>query len=259
LNAGAAAARRARRPEPLRDELERSGGVHLFVVRLPLSEGARRRARACLTGEELARAARFAHAGARERHVAGRAALRTVASACGGGHPRDVALAEGPEGKPELPGLPGIGANVSHTGSVAVVAVAAVAAVGVDVEESSRAVQGRAIAERHFDPGEAEQLAALDDAEARDWFIACWTAKEAVAKALGHGLGAVLRGVAVDARPRSPVVLRRAPGGPPPERWTLRHVCLAGGRETVAVAVPAPDVPLASVRPLDLLADGGPA
>jgi 4'-phosphopantetheinyl transferase len=242
----------AARAAPLLAELERSRGVHLFVVRLPLSPEAELRARSRLAPGELERAAGVLHPGARDRYVAGRAALRTIAAECGCGAPGEVEIEHGPAGKPQLAAAPRLGVNVSHTGDVAVVAAVADAPVGVDVEASSREVRAHAIASRFFHPSEAEHLASLGGREATDWFVACWTAKEAVGKALGRDIGAILRSVVVEARPGAPIALRRAPGGPPPGDWSLYQLALTGGRETVAVAVPAPGVPLASVRPLHL-------
>lgn len=245
------------RAAPLLAELERSRGVHLFVVRLPLAPEGELRARSSLSPDELERADLFVHPGARDRYVAGRAALRTIASQCGCGAPADVEIEYGPAGKPELAAAPRLGVNVSHTGDVVVVAAIAGAPVGVDVEASSREVRARAIAGRFFDPSEAEHLAALTGRDATDWFVACWTAKEAVGKAIGCDLGEILRAVVVDARPGAPIALRRAPGGPPPSSWSLHQLALIRGRETVTVAVPAPGVPVASVCPLAFSDDGG--
>lgn len=122
------------------------------------------------------------------------AALLAVLSARRG-HPVAAAdLVRGTKGKPDLPGEPPIGFNVTHCRDLGLVAVAAVP-LGIDVERAERVLDADRLARRILADGEAAAYAVLDGAEARRRFmLRRWVRKEAVVKALGHGLTVPLRG-----------------------------------------------------------------
>jgi 4'-phosphopantetheinyl transferase len=112
-----------------------------------------------------------------------RGALRALVGERLGVAPGAVALAPGPHGKPEVPGARWR-FNVSHSGDLAVIALAAGFEVGVDVERLGR--RSRAV-ERTLT---ARERAALDGAADRHLeLLRVWCRKEALAKALGGGLG----------------------------------------------------------------------
>lgn len=100
-----------------------------------------------------------------------------------------------PGGKPRLAGSLATGAahpqldfNWSHSGGFALVALARDLPLGVDIEHLAKRPRALEIAERFFDPAEAETLAALDESARKRAFIALWCAKESVLKAEGTGL-----------------------------------------------------------------------
>jgi 4'-phosphopantetheinyl transferase len=133
------------------------------------------------TAAELERAARIVRPDVAARWLAARAALRAVLGERLGVEPGDVAFVTGEHGKPELPGTP-LRFNLSHSGEIAVIALAEGAEVGVDVERtarSSKAIPRTLTAgERaaHPSPGHLDLLR-------------IWCRKEALAKAIGTGLG----------------------------------------------------------------------
>jgi 4'-phosphopantetheinyl transferase len=137
------------------------------------------RLEAMLSGEERERAARLVAA---QRWIVARAALRIVL----GGHlglvPGEVEFATGPHGKPELPDAP-LRFNHSHSGDRALVALAHGVEVGVDVERTAR--RSTAI-ERTLTAGER---AALTGSDRHTELLRIWCRKEALAKAIGGGLG----------------------------------------------------------------------
>jgi 4'-phosphopantetheinyl transferase len=92
--------------------------------------------------------------------------------------PGAVELSEGPHGKPEVAGA-ALRFNVSHTGDLALIALADVE-VGVDVERASRST--RAVL-RTLTP--RERAAGPEGVE----LLRIWCRKEALAKAIGGGLG----------------------------------------------------------------------
>ena len=63
---------------------------------------------------------------------------------------------------------------------------------GVDVEETRRGVDTQSIMRRLFTPAEQAAVATLSAEERDGAFFWYWTRKEALAKAIGTGLGAPL-------------------------------------------------------------------
>lgn len=134
---------------------------------------------AVLADDERERAARLAD---RQRWVVARAALRVVLGGRLGVPPGAVEFALGEHGKPELPGSR-LRFNLSHSGDRALVAVADGIEVGVDVERTARRSQA---VERTLTDGER---AGLTGADRHVELLRIWCRKEALAKALGGGLG----------------------------------------------------------------------
>jgi 4'-phosphopantetheinyl transferase len=132
-----------------------------------------------LSDDERERASRLAAA---PRWVVARAALRIVLAGHLGLHPRDVEFAVGPHGKPELDGS-ALRFNLSHSGDLALIALAENVEVGIDVERTSR--RSKAV-ERTLTAGER---ATLDETDRHTGLLRIWCRKEALAKALGGGLG----------------------------------------------------------------------
>ena len=166
--------------------------VHVVLVVPPaeVRDGDRR----CLTGAEQYAAERLRVPAARARHVAGRAWARRVLAARLGCAPDEVPLVATAQGAPVVVGHPTLHLSVSHTPGLVVVALAEDRRVGVDVERRDRRTLPPPTAWLH-----AEELAELADHArvGRDALLERWTAKEAVAKALGTGLGAPLRAISL--------------------------------------------------------------
>jgi 4'-phosphopantetheinyl transferase len=131
--------------------------------------------RTLLADEERERAARLKRPGAEDRWTVARAALRIVVGARIGCVPEEVDFELTADGKPELTRT-NVCFNLSHSGERAVIALAEVE-VGVDVERTDRS---RAAIERTLSEGER---AGGDD------LLQIWCRKEALAKAIGEGLG----------------------------------------------------------------------
>jgi 4'-phosphopantetheinyl transferase len=205
---------------------------------------------ALLDERERARHRRLASPRQARRYASTRSALRVVLGAALDLAPQDVALEQGPHGKPLLAGATGISFNLSHRGDSAVIALAAGCEVGVDVELSSRLAAPTRLAGRFFDAGEAATIAALPEALARDAFLRCWTAKEAVLKAIGTGLEGGMREVVVSADPREPLRLLGVPGPLGAADWTLHELCLPRHGLRLALALAAPGARIAAVSGL---------
>lgn len=194
-----------------------------------------------LNAEETARASRFVREADRIRYVTSHAALRFVLGRHLGVDPRALAFATEAAGKPHLAG-PWAGAcrfNLSHSGERALIGLCPDREIGVDVEEMRPIPDLLRLARAHFAQEEIAALAALSPDALPAAFYACWTCKEAVAKATGRGLSLPLEGFAVSVPPRKAGVLR-APAGT--GAWSL-HVLPTAPGYAAAAAVPAPDTP----------------
>jgi 4'-phosphopantetheinyl transferase len=148
-----------------------------------------------LTDDERARADRYRFDDDRRRSIIARAATRRILSQLVGATPRDLVIVEGEHGKPELAGRV-IEFNASHSGDLVALAFARETAVGIDVERRRALHDPLAIARRFFSEGELAFISAASDIDAA--FFTVWTAKEAIVKASGKGIGAGdLRGFTV--------------------------------------------------------------
>ncbi len=102
--------------------------------------------------------------------------------------PRELDFELAAHGKPGLKGNPELQFNLSHCGMHVVIALARSQPLGVDIESLSRRVDALELARRFFHADEAAALSALPGSAQADAFLSLWTHKEAVLKALGHGL-----------------------------------------------------------------------
>jgi 4'-phosphopantetheinyl transferase len=155
--------------------------VEVFQVDLARSDGTVARCAETLDAAERERAGRLREPGP---WTVARGALRQLLGARLGVAAADVRLVTGAHGKPEVPGA-ALRFNVSHTGALALIALAAGFEVGVDVERLDR--RSSAIP-RTLTPAEAAALAAARGDKHAE-LLRVWCRKEALAKAIGGGLG----------------------------------------------------------------------
>ncbi len=163
--------------------------VHVWRAWLDHEPGCGDSFRATLSPDERARADRFRFDRDRARFVAGRAALRMILGRYLRREPAALRFGYGPQGKPFLADAPGadLRFNLSHSYGLALYAVARGRDVGIDVEKIDPRLEN-GIAEQFFSPREVAALRSLPSAGQTEAFFACWTRKEAYAKARGEGL-----------------------------------------------------------------------
>lgn len=247
---------------PARESRPASGGVTDAAprtVRLSLARFSQHdrpqwlaRSTALLNAQELERVAAIVDHDSRVQHAVGRALIRLLGAQALGCNPLDVTVAVTDTGKPRLPELPDLHVNVSHTGRAVAVADASVAPVGVDIEDPAvAAMHPQRLAQRLYADAEVRTLHELPEDRRADWFSSVWTIKEAVGKALGVGVISALSEVVVDTGDAG-LELASVGGGPPPESWSLHQLTAPGGREKIAVAVPAPGVDLVPISLMTL-------
>jgi 4'-phosphopantetheinyl transferase len=229
--------------DPFPTRLPPPGEVVVWWWRLDVGAEKIRSLREILSPEERARADRFVHAADGARFTAARSRLRQLLAAHVGGRPEDIDFALSAEGKPRLAGAHAasrLAFNLSHSGGHAAAALIADVEIGIDIE-AVRPVEPE-LAERFFAPAEIAQLRALAPSQWLAGFYRCWTRKEAVLKASGHGLGVPLDSFAVATDGTGPVRVLHAGGAlSGAEAWSLLPFAIA------------PDLPgavvVASARP----------
>ena len=151
-----------------------------------------------LTTAERARADRYRFSDDRRRSIVARAATRRLLARYLGSDPLTLVIDEEKLGKPVLRGRE-IEFNASHSGDLVALAFARETAVGIDVERRRKLSDTLALTRRYFS---ADEVAIVERAaDAGDAFFAIWTAKEAIVKASGKGIGSGdLRGFTVPFR-----------------------------------------------------------
>jgi 4'-phosphopantetheinyl transferase len=164
--------------------------VELWRVELSLDTDT---AAACrhLCASEIARMARYAQQADRVRFAVARSVLRGILGAHLGRDPAHLQFEVGKYGRPSLAKHPEWSFNVSHSGARVLVALSAVRAVGVDIEAIDSSLDWRALLDLVCAPGEARRIGTVRD------FYRCWTAKEALLKATGAGIGEGLKSIDV--------------------------------------------------------------
>lgn len=149
-----------------------------------------------LSEEETARAARFATDTLKQRWAASRAGMRGVLGAVLKRTPESLVFGVGEHGRPFLRGVDcPYSFNLSHSEGLAALVICEAEA-GVDIERVRPLY--RDVADMFFSPAENEALKQLDEAKRAEGFYRCWTAKEAVLKALGSGLSISGKSFTVD-------------------------------------------------------------
>lgn len=176
----------------------RAAGIEIFRITFDFGVTLDRPAFAVLSDDERAKAARFLrhedalrHAGTRvvlrqllaERTGVKRDALRFEPDATG--RPRVASTPSSSSGEPDA--WPDF--NVSHSGQHALIAIAARGRVGVDIEAARNDIDWQALTPTVFAPRDDAYVSALPVHLRAHAFYDVWTAKEAMLKALGVGIG----------------------------------------------------------------------
>ncbi|MCJ2132428.1 4'-phosphopantetheinyl transferase family protein [Methylobacterium sp. E-045] len=221
---------------------DRTGpGAPVTVWDVDLTQAIDHRAtcRDLLSDDERARASRFVRDVDRWRFEASHAALRLVLGLRCGSDPRALVFGATPSGKPHLVGEQAGSCrfSLSHSGSRALIGLSSSAEIGVDVEEMRPMPDLLRIAQAHFAPREIAALETLAPRDLTVAFFACWTRKEAVAKATGQGLSLRLDSFAVSVTPERAELLAIPEGT---AAWSL-HALPTAPDHLAAIAIMAAD------------------
>ena len=156
-----------------------------------------------LAASEIERMTRYAQHADRVRFAVARSVLRGILGAHLGCDPAQLQFEVGKYGRPSLVAHPGLSFNVSHSGERVLIALSALRTVGVDIESIDPALDWRALLDLVCAPEEARRIGTVRA------FYRCWTAKEALLKATGAGIGEVLKSIDVTCA-QAPTALRFA-------------------------------------------------
>jgi 4'-phosphopantetheinyl transferase len=177
-----------------------------------------------LAPDERERAERYRLDEPRDRFVSSRAALRMLLGEYLGVPPAEVVFMYDGSGKPRLhdeSNPDGLCFNLAHSGDLAVVVVARGCEVGIDVERLRAVSHWEQIARRYFHKSEVDEVCRSADALQGTAFLRCWTAKEAIVKAIGTGLSCPLTSFRVPVRQQRGewVSVATSNVGPPTRCW----------------------------------------
>ena len=209
-----------------------SDEVHLWRVWCPSAQAHLHHLETMLSADEISRAEQFRFPEGREYFTIARGMLRGILGRYLGRAPEEVCFCYGPHGKPALAGEDSswLHFNLSHSSEIVLYAVSRNREVGVDVERIQTGFPALRVATQFFSAREVAALQALP-AEARPpAFFACWTAREAYAKATGQGLALSLDDCELPV-PASESVARieRIEIADDLADWSLRRFCPAPG------------------------------
>ncbi|SAK74440.1 4'-phosphopantetheinyl transferase family protein [Caballeronia ptereochthonis] len=175
------------RPMPL--PADAPGDVRAWLVRIDLAAPLDDAAHAVLHASERARAARFLRHEDAARFAIVRAALRHVLAAETGADPAALILDAGANGRPALAPADAPDFNVSYSGAYGLIAVSHARRVGVDIEAARASFDWRELEASVLAQRDRHEIEAMSEAARGGAFFDCWTAKEAVLKAHGAGIG----------------------------------------------------------------------
>jgi 4'-phosphopantetheinyl transferase len=164
---------------------------HVWKVRLDIDAGRYVKLRELLVPDERLRADEFLLDAPRRRFVITRVALRSLLGRYLDTTPMAVKLCVDLNGKPRIDAaqrVVDLRFNVAHSGELALIAVSQDCEVGVDVEQLRPVRLAEQIARRYFHPLEIQSIDAASPTDRDAEFLQCWTAKEAVLKAVGTGI-----------------------------------------------------------------------
>ncbi|MFT4067031.1 4'-phosphopantetheinyl transferase family protein [Paraburkholderia sp.] len=173
-------------------------GIEIFCITFDFGVTLEHPAFAVLSADEHAKAARFLRHEDALRHAVTRVVLRRLLAERTGVKADELRFEPDAAGRPRLVSTQGAPRNepnawpdfnVSHSGQHALIAIAAQGRVGVDIEAARQNMNWQALTPAVFAPRDEACVSALPVHLRADAFYDVWTAKEAMLKALGVGIG----------------------------------------------------------------------
>lgn len=194
-----------------------------------------------LSADEAQRTESIGSEPMRRAFVLARIALRALLGRYLCLEPASIRFTYGTRGKPAVCGSPDLCFSASRSGAVAAFAICLNTPVGIDVEALRTIPQMDRVAERMFSQCERQQLSRCTPEQLHRAFLACWTRKEAYAKAIGDGILAAFDKFCVDPNPHE-----QRPGLHfhevllPQKEWSVHDLYLSD-EHTAALAYRGPE------------------
>jgi 4'-phosphopantetheinyl transferase len=168
--------------------------------------------------------------GDRKRFVVSRGVLRVLLGRYLRAQPDSLEFGYNPHGKPYLVGASGVRFSTSHSHDLVLLAFVRDRDIGVDVEHMREDLGLEEIASRHFSTREVATLRSLPNSLRTEAFFACWTRKEAFAKAKGRGLTLPFSRFEVTLTPGEPAMLLDVEEDiREPFRWAMQELIPGSG------------------------------
>jgi 4'-phosphopantetheinyl transferase len=167
------------------------GDVHIWWAELDTLKLRQPEFEKLLSSDESKQARRFRRPQDRWRFVARRAIRKTILGAYLECQADQVRIDHSAFGHPRLMPAEGesrLSFTTSHSHGVAVLALTTHGRIGIDIERLRPIPEASAIVGEHFTPRECDDFERLPNSQRDALFLAIWTAKEALVKALGVGL-----------------------------------------------------------------------
>jgi 4'-phosphopantetheinyl transferase len=181
--------------------------VHVWRVDVRSAYARRNDLWRVLAKDERQRATALLFEDDRKRFVVSRGVLRILLGRYLRVQPDSLVFGYNPHGKPFLVGVPGVRFSTSHSHDLVLLAFVRGRDIGVDVEHLREDLGLDEIASRHFATREVATLRSLPNSSRKEAFFACWTRKEAFAKAKGRGLTLPFNRFEVTLSPGEPAML----------------------------------------------------
>lgn len=207
--------------------------LHVWRARLDIPPDRVEHLRRGLAPAELRQIAHLRGPRDRQRAAASRGLVRQVLAEYVGRPAADLVLRFGRAGRPELE--PGSGAarlhfNSTHSGDLLLIAVGRVPVLGIDVERIRPIARLEGVARRAFSDEEYGRIMSLSADARNEAFLACWTRKEACAKAVGQGVWSGFGRFEVSVGSTTPALVLTVDGDAEEAKpWNLYHLEPAKG------------------------------
>lgn len=199
--------------------------IFAWVLDVP-DENAIQPLRTSLTVDELKRADQFSHLPSKREYIFGRHLIRhQLAKLMRLGHPTEVPLTILKSGKPVLANG-AFAFSLSHSNQKVAVAICRSRTVGIDIESTSRTLDYQSLVPSVLSPSEVGRLPLETEDQRREAFLRIWTAKEALTKATGEGLGADFPTIDINILGEQPSLIEQ--GQPCPD-WYFFQDTIAEG------------------------------